>query len=62
MDFIISLLISKGFLVIYVVIDRILKYGHFIPLKGDFTSHSVVQAFITNVMKLHGHPKTIVTD
>lgn len=62
MDFIIGLQSSKGFTVIYVIIDRLLKFGHFIPLKNDFSSTVVVEAFIHNVVKLHGVTKSIVSD
>lgn len=61
-DFITSLPASKGFTVIFVIVDRLSKFGHFVPLKSDFSSTSVAEAFIKNVVKLHGIPKTIVSD
>lgn len=62
MDFIIGLPKSKGFTVIMVVVKRLSKFGHFIPLKTNFSSDTVAEAFIHNIIKLHGVPKTIVTD
>ena len=62
MDFILGLPNSKGYSVKYVVIDHLSKYGHFIPLKADFTSTLVAYAFIYNVAKLHRVPKNIVSD
>ena len=62
MDFIVGLPLSKGLSVIFVVIDRLSKFGHFMPLKADFTSSKVAEVFIQNVVKLHGVPKTIVSD
>lgn len=45
-----------------VVIDHLSKFGHFIPLKANFSSATVAEAFIKNVVKLHCIPKTIVSD
>lgn len=61
-DFIIGLPNSKSYMVILVVVDRLSKFCHFIPLKGDFSSSTVVVAFINNLLKLHGVPRSIVTD
>ena len=50
------------FTVIYVVVDRLSKYGHFMALRADFTSSSIAEVFIQNVLKLHLIPKTIIND
>lgn len=62
MDFITGLPISFGFTVILVVVDRLTKYAHFMGLKTDYTSKSVAELFMANVVKLHGMPKSIVSD
>lgn len=62
MDFIVALPNYKGFTVILVVVDRLSKFGHFLPLKSEFSSESVATTFIQNIIKLHGVPKSIVTD
>lgn len=62
MDFITALPVSKGFTVILFVVDRLSKFGHFIPLKSDITSAIVADAFIQNIVKIHGIPKPIVSD
>ncbi|MCI11779.1 transposon Tf2-1 polyprotein, partial [Trifolium medium] len=38
------------------------KYGHFLPLKTDYSSRTVAEAFMNNIVKLHGIPKSIVSD
>ena len=62
MDFITGLPNSYGFNTILVVVDRLSKYGHFIALKGDYTSKFVAELFMTHVVKLHGMPKSIVSN
>ncbi|PNX87089.1 hypothetical protein L195_g043174, partial [Trifolium pratense] len=62
MDFITGLPNSFGFTVIMVVIDRLTKYSHFIAQKADYTRRSVAEAFMINIAKLHGIPKSIVSD
>jgi hypothetical protein len=45
-----------------VIVDRLTKYAHFIPMKTDYTSKSVAEVFMHNIVKLHGLPKSIVSD
>ena len=62
MDFIEDLPKSDGYSVILVVVDRLTKYAHFIPVKHPYTASTIAQAFLDNVVKLHGLPNSIVSD
>lgn len=61
-DFITGLPMSFGYTTILVVIDRLTKYAHLLPMKSDYSSRSVAEIFMQNVVKLHGMPKSIVSD
>jgi len=62
MDFITGLPSSNGHTVIMVVIDRLSKYAHLASLKSDFNSKQVAELFMKTIVKLHGFPRTIVSD
>ncbi|RVX22659.1 Kinesin-like protein KIN-7E, chloroplastic [Vitis vinifera] len=57
MDFIEGLHKSHGKHVIFVVVDRLSKYAHFMPMSHPYTALDVAQSFMDNIYKLHGPPK-----
>ncbi|KAL0361121.1 UNVERIFIED_CONTAM: Retrovirus-related Pol polyprotein from transposon opus [Sesamum radiatum] len=62
MDFIIHLPNSSGKTVIWVVVDRLSKFAHFISLPAGFSVASLLPIFLTEIYRLHGAPKTIISD
>jgi hypothetical protein len=62
MDFITGLPRSKGYEAILVVVDRLSKYAHFVPLKHPYTAKIVAEIFTKEVVRLHGIPLSIVSD
>lgn len=45
-----------------VVVDRLTKYSHFIPLSHPYKVSNISQAFLDQVYKHHGLPASIITD
>ena len=62
LDFIEGLPNSQGKDTIFVIVDRLSKYAHFLSLSHPFTAKSVAERFVDGVVKLHGMPKSIVSD
>lgn len=62
MDFIDALPNSHGYIVIMVVVDKLSKVAHFVALKHPYTAVTIAQAFMDNIVKLHGLPKSIVSN
>lgn len=62
MDFIEGLPSSCNKTVIFVVVDRLSKYAHFLPLTHPYTTTTVAQVFLDNIFKLHGMTTSIVSN
>ena len=63
MDFITSLpLTDRGHDAILVVVDRLSKYAHFIPVVTTITAEDLAHVFVDRVFKLHGMPREVLTD
>ena len=45
-----------------VVVDKLTKASHFIPMKVTHKETNVVDIYMREVTRLHGIPKTIVSD
>jgi hypothetical protein len=63
MDFIMGLpRTAKGYDSISVIIDRLTKIAHFLPVKVKYTVATYAELYIARILSLHGVPKTIVSD
>jgi hypothetical protein len=63
MDFIVGLpRTAKGYHSIWVIIDRLTKIAHFIPVKVKYPVIAYAELYIARILNLHGVPKTIVLD
>ncbi|KAH9685457.1 hypothetical protein KPL70_013962 [Citrus sinensis] len=62
LDFIEGLPMSQGKNTIFVVVDRLSKSAHFMSLSHPFSAKIVAERFIEGIFKLHGMPKSIVSD
>ncbi|KAE8694183.1 hypothetical protein F3Y22_tig00110788pilonHSYRG00591 [Hibiscus syriacus] len=62
MDFIEGLPPSTKYKCILVVIDKFIKYAHFLPLSHPYTVVEVAKVYLDQVYKLHGPPKVAISD
>ena len=63
MDFITGLPRTRsGYDSIWVVVDRLTKVAHFIPVKTTYTSAKLAKIYMTRIVCLHGVPRSIVSD
>ncbi|XP_062015306.1 uncharacterized protein LOC133731881 [Rosa rugosa] len=54
MDFIDGLPVSEGKTVIWVVVDRLNKFAHFVPMSHPYMAASVAQLFVKEIFRLQG--------
>jgi hypothetical protein len=63
MDFIVGLPHTRaGYDSICVVVDRLTKAAHFIPVKTTYNSVVLAELYMSHILCLHGVPKKIVSD
>ena len=63
MDFIIGLpRTSRGFDSIWVIVNRLTKSVHFIPVRVSYSAERLARVYIQEVVRLHGVPKSIISD
>jgi hypothetical protein len=63
MDFIVGLpLTGRKFNSIWVIVDRLTKSAHFIPVHTFNRAKKYTELYISRILCLYGVPKTIISD
>ncbi|KAI3505892.1 hypothetical protein L1887_28214 [Cichorium endivia] len=63
MDFVTKLpRTSKGHDTIWVIVDRLTKSAHFLPIREDYKTERLAQIYIDRIVALHGVPLSIISD
>jgi hypothetical protein len=47
---------------IWVIVDRLTKTAHFIAVHTTYSVQQYVELYIDHIVRLHGIPKTIISD
>ncbi|KAJ9545298.1 hypothetical protein OSB04_025005 [Centaurea solstitialis] len=63
MDFVTKLpRTPKGYDTIWVIVDRLSKAAHFLPMKETYSMERLARLYIAEIVRLHGTPVSIVSD
>ena len=61
MDFVVGLpKTQKGYDSIWVIVDRLTKVAHFLPVRTNYGGEKLAQLYVNNIVKLHDVPSKIV--
>ena len=47
---------------IWVIVDRLTKSAHFIPVRTDFSLQKLAKLYVTEIVRLYGVPVSIISD
>ncbi|KAF5786109.1 putative nucleotidyltransferase, Ribonuclease H [Helianthus annuus] len=53
---------KKGNDTIWVIVDRLTKSAHFLPIKETYSSDMLAQLYVDKIVSLHGVPVAIISD
>ena len=53
---------AKGYDSIWVIVDRLTKSAHFLPMDTRYSAKKYAKLYFDQVVTLHGVPLTIVSD
>jgi hypothetical protein len=63
MDFIMGLpRTQSGYDSIWVIVDRLTKVAHFIPVKTTYSGQQLAKLYMSRIVCLHGVPKKIMSN
>ena len=63
MDFVIGLpRTQQGHDAVWVIVDRLTKSAHFLPIKVSYSLDKLAEIYIREVVRLYGVPFSIVSD
>ena len=63
MDFVVGLPRTRaGFDAIWVIVDRLTKSAHFLPICTKFSLDRLAELYVNEIVRLHGVPVSIVSD
>jgi hypothetical protein len=63
MDFLVGLPRTQaGYDAIWVIVDRLTKAAHFIPIKVKYSLEKLTELYLHEIVRLHGVPESIVSD
>ena len=63
MDFVVGLPVTTGgYDSIWVVVDRLTKSAHFLPVKTGYSAGDYARLFLKEIVRLHGIPVSIISD
>jgi hypothetical protein len=54
--------IQAGYDSIWVIVDRLTKVAHFIPVKMTYSGANLIELYMSRIVCLHGVPKKITSD
>ena len=63
MDFVVGVpLIGRKHDSVWVLVDRLTKLAHFLPVRTDYSLDKIVELYIKEIVRLHGIPISIISD
>ena len=63
MDFVTGLpMTRKKFDAVWVIVDRLTKSAHFVPVAATYSSERLAEIYIREIVRLHAVPLSIISD